>query len=393
MEKDKEFKEFLVFSWAYYDQLVWYARHYFPTALTKNGRVLYCEKEPSIISFIKYKEEISRLLSSHHKTREVGENLYVYSPLPRIPLDRCISAINRINKKKLASEIRRELKKLFFHDITIVTFDFMAAPLISTIPHKASVYYCVDEILGYGMDISSQKVIDVAEKELVSKVDLTIVVSDHLYEKHLPYARNIMKITHGIDLELFTKKLDSNDLKELSGLQKPLVGFIGKISKNPLDVILIKRILSERRNYQFVFVGPEYDGIVEELSYYKNFYYVPTVPKEKVASFIRAFDVCIIPYKMNSYVKGMNSIKTIQYLSQGKPVVSTNIPEAKKLVPMIKVANSAEHFILLLDEAVSDTDVFMAQKRVEFAQSQSWEVKVQEFVNKLSELSNDKKNS
>ena len=379
-------KEFLVFSWAYYDQLVWYARHYFPTALAKSGRVLYCEKEPSIISFVKYKEEIRRLFTNHNKTREVGKNLYVYSPLPRIPLDRCISAINTINKKKLAIEIRRELKKLSSHDITIVTFDFMAAPLITMIPHKASVYYCVDEILGYGMDISSRKVIEVAEKELVSKVDLTIVVSDYLYEKHLPYARNIMKITHGIDLNLFTKKLDSNDLKELNGIQKPLIGFIGKISKNPLDIILLKRILNERRNYQFVFVGPEYDGIVKELSHYKNFYYVPTVPKEKVASFIRAFDVCIIPYKMNSYVQGMNSIKTIQYLSQGKPIVSTNIPEAKKLVPMIKVANSTEHFMLLLDEAVSDKDVFMTKKRIEFAQSQSWEAKVQEFINKLREL-------
>ncbi|MCL5029010.1 MAG: glycosyltransferase [Bacteroidetes bacterium] len=383
MENDKEF---LILSWAYYDQNIWYARHYFPTALSKYSKVVYIEKEPSLISFLKYPEEFDRIFEKKDRNKHKNGNLSIYSPLPRLPFDRLFPIINKINRIKLAREISRFMNSSIKENLIILTFDFTALPLIKKIPHSFSIYYCVDEILGYNMDICRKDVINEMERSLVKEVDLTIVVSDYLFKKHQKDARRLLKITHGIDSELFGFSSSVPTIENLQGINKPIIGFLGKIARNPVDIELMKFILSKRSQYSFVFVGPPLDNTVRELAKFNNFYHIQPVPKERIADYIRSFDVCIVPYVRNVYTQGMNSLKLIQYLSQGKPIVCTDYPEVTNISELIYIAKSPEQFVSMIDVALSENNLEkQIIPRVQFAKDNTWDSKV---LNLLSYLNN-----
>lgn len=60
-------------------------------------------------------------------------------------------------------------------------------------------------------------------------------------------------------------------------------------------------------------------------------YYAGLVPAEAVPSYLACIDVGITPYRDSEFNRASFPLKTLEYLSAGRPVVATDLPSARWL--------------------------------------------------------------
>jgi hypothetical protein len=66
---------------------------------------------------------------------------------------------------------------------------------------------------------------------------------------------------------------------------------------------------------------------------------------ETLPNYLKAFDICIIPFKINELTLSSNPIKLYEYISSGKKVVSVNLPEVKPFDRVIHIADNLDEFL------------------------------------------------
>jgi len=117
---------------------------------------------------------------------------------------------------------------------------------------------------------------------------------------------------------------------------------------------------------------------------------------EELPSYISQFDVCVIPYLLTEYTKNVYPTKINEYLSLGKAVVSTSIPEVeefnKRNDNIIYIAKTKEEFSSLTGQALSEKpseDLY--RRRIDVAANEgSWELKIEEMCNLIEQKITDK---
>jgi len=151
-----------------------------------------------------------------------------------------------------------------------------------------------------------------------------------------------------------------------------------------MDFDLIKNLAEKRPGYSFVFVGP-IQANISSLEALKNIYFLGQQEHDKLPSFIKNFNACVIPYLITDYTKNVYPTKLNEYLAMGKPVVSTCLPEIinfnKINDNIVYIGESDEEFIGLVDKVINGSNIEVVQKRIEVAKKNSWN-------NRISEMSN-----
>jgi glycosyltransferase involved in cell wall biosynthesis len=98
---------------------------------------------------------------------------------------------------------------------------------------------------------------------------------------------------------------------------------------------------------------------------------------EDLPGYCKAFDVALMPFKVNELTLNANPLKVREYLAAGLPVVSTDIPEVRK-VGLCKVATSTEDFVRKVDECLAE-GAGPSRERAERIFHESWDAKVEEI--------------
>jgi glycosyltransferase involved in cell wall biosynthesis len=68
-------------------------------------------------------------------------------------------------------------------------------------------------------------------------------------------------------------------------------------------------------------------------------------------------------------------IKFFELLATGKPVVISNLPSLEEFYPAVKVATTAEEFLLRCEEALAEGDLGR-EARVALAEANSWQKRI-----------------
>jgi hypothetical protein len=91
---------------------------------------------------------------------------------------------------------------------------------------------------------------------------------------------------------------------------------------------------------------------------------IGSVPHLKIPEKIRNFDICIMPYVLDSYTVGVNPLKILEYLALGKPVISSPIPAVKEFPGLVYVATGVGEWRGQPGTALSENDEakFLARK-------------------------------
>ena len=240
------------------------------------------------------------------------------------------------------------------------------------------VYDCMDEWGSFpGM---KQDVLE-TEALLVRDADLVTVSARRLQEKWMGNAARVELIRNGADFPRFSAPHGES---LLDSVPHPIVGYFGAIAAW-LDVELLAHVAAERPEYSFVLAGGVFDVDVRALDALPNVHLLGQQPYERMPEYLQSFDACVIPFVVDAITAATDPVKFYEYISLGKPVVSTWLPELEGMREHFYMARDAGEFLSMLDVAVKENDPVLRSARVALARASSWNVRADALVDAVRE--------
>lgn len=245
---------------------------------------------------------------------------------------------------------------------------------IDKIPHDYVIYDVVDdassEFAGWGTYID----------EMLKRADIVFTTADRLYDKFKTFHSKVYLVNNAVDLDNFS--LQKNEKPKDLPTFKPVVGYVGAVA-SWIDWDLVD-FITKRSRYNFVFIGPFYNGFKPRLIR-SNIYYLGIRDYDKLPYYINNFDCCIIPFKVNDMTNSCNPVKLYEYFSLGKPVITTSMNEIYKFSELCYVAKDASEFRSYIDRAVSEKGNELSNERIITARENSWDSR----INLIKKVLND----
>ncbi|MFQ5646641.1 MAG: glycosyltransferase, partial [bacterium] len=297
-------------------------RHHLVRLLAENNQVVWVEKTISFNDFSLKK--ISRFLRFIRPPRRVKDNLTVLTPPPAVPLLDKLPYLEYVNDFILLLFIKRNLKKLGFDTTVFWSFSCYAEFLVGKFRERFSIYYCNDPFNAWD---KSRRILK--EKKLCRKVDLLLTPSKYLTEEKKKLNANTHTLLHGVDTAVYLKD-HGIPPEDISGIPHPIIGYSGPV-REIVDIELIRFLAGERPGWSIVLIGPvvemsqsarkKWEALKEPNIYLLGEKEVDTLP-----AYLKETDVDIFPYStafFEEYHYCQIPLKYFEYLSMGKPIVST----------------------------------------------------------------------
>lgn len=364
-------------STADWDNPFWTNKQHVAVEFSKQGhRVFYIDslglRRPSLS-----KRDISRIcrriLKAIRPPQEKYNNVWVWSPII-LPWHNN-KIVRKINSFMLNSMICFWRWKLNFNNDMLWTYNPITPTLINLNNFDIKIYHCVDEIKAQpGMPA---KVLEISEKSLVERVDFVFVTSRKLEETRCKWNNNVHYFSNVADYEHFSQALSDelecpNDLKNFDG---PVLGFIGAISGYKINFELIKYIADTHPEWTIALIGEVGEGDpwtdVSILSKYENIVFLGPKPYSLLPSYLKRFDVALLPNNINEYTDSMFPMKFFEYLSAGKPVVSVDLKALREFHNIAEIATTNEEFVELIKKVLTGSTAPI-DKRLELAKEYTY---------------------
>lgn len=349
----------------------------------QGNRVIYVEAQASLISLGVLKRDFGRIFRWLNGPRKIEDNLYVATLPLVIPFFQMLKTINKFNNWFILKLLRYWIKKFGFRNFILWTYNPHSESLIKRLGEKLTIYECVDE-LSASKGLVRASVIRCFERELIKKVNLVIVTHENLYKSKKTMAKNICLIPNAAEVEHF-RKVSLPEIAiapEMMKIPKPIIGFLGNI-EYWIDLDLIRYIALSKPNWSIVLIGPIGGRFVEikKINNFSNVYLLGKKDYASLPSYLKAWDVCINPYIINEIAMNCSPLKLYEYLASGKPVVSVDMPEARKFNKLIKIASDYESFVDMIQYILDNLpeDASKINDRINVAKNHSWD-------NRFSEL-------
>ena len=373
---------------------MWRNRHQLMTRFARYNKVMYVEP---VVYFnrvrhqLLYRGPLERKetfrLAKQNRRVKGPNNLYIYrSPvfLPisgRFPFD-------RVSWWAWISLLKLTMRKLGFQTPIIWLSQPHMAHLVGSFNEKLSIYHVVDEYLAYeGMNTEKRKRLEASERQLLEKVDLVMVVSNKLFKTKGSLNNHTYVVPNGVDYASYNRALLSSDPlpSDIARLPKPIIGYSGLISRR-LDLDLLEHIAIKNPEWSLVLIGEVNDSGCENelirLRALKNVYFLGSKDIELVPYYVKAFDVCFIPYAINEETENLSPLKLFDFMATGKPIVTTAFPAALEFKDIIYISESKGSCIRCIEEALLEPRDAFYDARRNIASLNTWEHR----VNLLSNL-------
>ena len=229
----------------------------------------------------------------------------------------------------------------------------MPAPvMLGAFAEKGVVYDCMDELAQFRF---APPELAARERLLMTRSDVVFTGGRKLYESKARHHPNVHFFGCGVDAAHFSRARDPETAvpPELHDLPGPVLGYFGVVDER-LDYALIDRLAERFEQGSLVFVGPLAKVDRAELPNRANIQWLGQRPYDALPSYVKGFDVCLMPFALNAATEFINPTKTLEYMAAGKPIVSTAVPDVvRNFTPIVRVARSVDEFV----DGVSDAMV------------------------------------
>ena len=267
----------------------------------------------------------------------------------------------------------------------LVLWTFLPTPLaldlMTRLTPAVTVYHCVGDLPSSSTAAAKLRS---SETRMLRDVDLVFVTSRRLRDRALAHRLDAHLVSFGVDFARFqaVRKDGLPAPRELEGLRRPLVGYVGGVHRW-VDQRLLESVATAMPGATFVFLGP-LQTEVGRLASLPNVRFLGARPHEELARYIKEFDVGIVPYLLMEYTAHVSPTKLNEYLAMGLPVVATALPEIgyfnERHASVVRIASEAQSFVDQLREAFGDGNADVVHKRMEIARANSWSIRTGEMT-------------
>ena len=210
----------------------------------------------------------------------------------------------------------------------------------------------------------------VEEQRLVAECDVLIASSKALEQQLSGDGRRAFVVPNAADFAFF------NSLPEPDSVtpnhDRPVIGYYGALAEW-FDANLVAAVAGMRPDYSFVLIGDTRDRELPELRALANVKFLGEKHYREIRTLLSDFDVCMIPFSITDVTRAVNPVKMYEYLSQGKPIVATRMPELERCGDLLYLAGNPQEFAACIDRALQENSAEIQSRRIAFAAQNTWQ--------------------
>jgi glycosyltransferase involved in cell wall biosynthesis len=383
----------LCVSWLRWDHLPLVPQHMM-RRLAKRNRVLFVDPQVALSTVVRHplsmrREVVGQVRAWLGGVKRVSESLHVYYPPPTLLQTGHVAWNDELNRRLLAGAIRRVAKRLGIDSPILWLYEPYAVRPAGQFGEKLVVYECNDDVSSFATLAYKRENLRRLEDDLARSADVVIATSRSLHEAKKRQNPRAHYFPSAVDFELF-HSATSPTLpvpEDVARLPKPILGYVGSITNYRIEWDWIRAaIAAENVRGSFVFVGPCVEPPPRDLVDSPSVRFVGPRPPEALPGYLKAFDVCMIPYKGEEFLKACQPTKTFEYLAGGKPVVSADIPEIAEHHGVVRTSRTAAEFVAAIEAALRDAERPDTVARcVEAARGRTWDDRVERVGDLVAE--------
>ena len=355
---------------------LWTRKQRFMQMFSANGnRVLYVETPVHLLGLDVLPHDLSRPLRFLRGPRQVEPNLDIATLPILLPFFQMSHAINSVNHIIVRAMLKRWMAALRFRKPLLWIYTPFSESLVEDIENSGVIYECVDEFRAARGFVRSS-VVGAMEDSLLKKVSLTIVTQESLLPRRAQICKQIFCVPNGADTELFRRVVEDPQpaASLVQRLSRPRLGFVGHI-QYWIDLKLIRYLAERRPEWSIILIGP-IGSLADsgELKGLPNIHLLGRQPQAEIPRLLKGIDLCLNPYKRDDVAIHASPLKLYEYLAAGKPVVSTEMPEAHKFGTYVLIGNSYEEFLSQCERVLANLPESpdIIHSRMQLASEHSW---------------------
>lgn len=373
-------EDIICISWLVWDSIP-LVMHQMMTRLAVNNRVLFVDPPVAYSNMIirpsLWKDRLKKTFLWLRGVRRVNDTLSVYYPPPLLLQYGHLKTVDKLNQSFMASAIARTARGLGFTNPIVWIYHPYAINPGGEFHEKLVCYDCNDDVgFFFCYHFNKRNRLSGIEEKLAKRADVVFATSKYLYRIRKEQNPNTHYLPSGVDTELFqqARSADCKIAPELEGIPCPVIGFVGGMVNSKMHWEWIRDAAAAKPQWNFVFVGPCVENPPPYIAQQKNIFFVGTRPQNLLPSYIKGFDVCLIPYQGEDFLRACQPTKAFEYLASGKPVVSSWIPELEEYQEVIRLSRTSKEFIRNIEAALDEgKKEELAQKYIQAAQGWTWE--------------------
>jgi len=363
--------------------------------LGKVGSMMLCVERPVSPATLSNREKVKEAIRGQRGLRQVADHLHLVTPWMFLHerLAPMVPGIVQLNQWVLRRQIERDLRRLRESDKQRIAWIFhpYQRDMIGVVDEQLLIFECYDE---YAALVPSKRVaakLRLYEDYILQQADIVLTTARRLCQTRKAKNENTYLVQNGVDYELFTTALDPllPLPDDVSDIPRPRIGYVGAVN-GLLDLEMIDSIARHRPDWSLLFVGPnngdrEFQKRPDFLSTQKrpNIHFLAHRAYEQIPAYLKAFDVCIMPYLVNDCTVSLYPLKLNEYLAAGKPVVCTDfVVDMKDFADVVRIVSAGDwqSFQEALVMAMED-DERRHVRGLEIAKANSWTERAKQIVN------------
>lgn len=338
------------------------ARHQITYALAKKHKIFFITRNKVGLPKVKF-YPINKNIVIIEPSFPIG-----YKYRYRLPI------INELYQFWLYKKINKRDSFLY-----CINFDFTATLIFRFF--KRTIYYCNDDYIG-NSNVPNWLVDQyhkICEPVVIRKSIMCVATSQFLVDK----LKGINPNTYYIPLGAPNLNMIKVDARPVNKSKITHVNLMYVVTRH-LDYELINYLIT-KGDIALTCIGPADPEFEGKLKRSDKLEFKGVLKDDELFVEINKADVGIAPYIVDKVNKGGTPNKLWQYFALGKPVVITNLPNLSdmsfpdKLI-YISPDNSHKNFYELLKKAHFENSDTLIAERVRFANNNSWEKRVDQFL-------------
>lgn len=326
------------------------------TRMAANYRVFYIEEPIAGDRFNRYDISVS------------DENIFVITPFINVDIN-SLEAVPIL--KNLLGQIWKDHS---IDDFIAWYYTPMVLPYTRHLKPVATVYDCMDELSAFKF---APVELTRFEDELFDRADIVFTGGQSLYEAKKLRHHNIHAFPSSIDKAHFGQaRAAGNEPADQADIPYPRIGFFGVVDER-FDIELIRNVSAAKPDWQIVLIGPVVKIDEASLPRAANIHYLGNKHYRELPAYISGWQIAMLPFALNESTRFISPTKTPEYLSAGKPVISTAIRDVVQPYGNnghVNIIHSAAEFIEQAGKELSKDD----------DARQEWQESVDIFLNDLS---------
>lgn len=233
------------------------------------------------------------------------------------------------------------------------------------------VYDCMDELSQFR---NAPPDLVRRERLLMANADVVFTGGYRLFTAKSEHHHNVHFFGCGVDVQHFSQaRNDETTVPADAQFPSPVAGYFGVIDER-LDYDLIRALAESNPALTIIMVGPTAKVNPDELPSAPNIHWLGQRSYDELPKYVKAFDVCLMPFALNEATEYINPTKTLEYMAAGKPIVSTAVADVvRNFSPIVTVANSHREFIDAVNQSAATQNPQRVADGIEMAKASSWE--------------------